>query len=148
MSVTPSRPYLLRGLYEWLNDNGLTPLLIVDATVAGVEVPLEYVQDGQITLNISPSAAQGVMIENEAVSFNARFNGVVHNVYVPMAGVLAIFARENALGMGFGLEPAADALQVAGEDDDPTPSGPDGSGSGESKSDEPKKERPTLRVVK
>jgi len=122
MSVTPSRPYLLRALYQWLNDNGLTAHLMVDASVAGVDVPREHVQDGQIVLNVAPGAV------------TARFGGVPRSIYVPMAAVLAIYARENGMGMGFGMEPGADLLEVTPE---PTPPEPSPGGG-----------RPALKVVK
>jgi stringent starvation protein B len=138
MSVTPSRPYLLRGLYEWLNDNGLTAHLVVDATVSGVDVPPQYVQDGQITLNIAPGAVQGLLMDDRGVSFNARFGGVPMNVYVPMAAVLAIYARENGMGMGFGMEPGAELLESAAAPD-PEPQPPEPSPGGR---------RPSLKVVK
>jgi len=134
MSVTPSRPYLLRALYQWLNDNGLTAHLMVDASVAGVDVPREHVQDGQIVLNVAPGAVQGLLIDDQGVGFTARFGGVPRSIYVPMAAVLAIYARENGMGMGFGMEPGADLLEVTPE---PTPPEPSPGGG-----------RPALKVVK
>ena len=74
-SIKPSRPYLLRALHEWVLDNGLTPHLAVDATLQGVQVPEQFVQDGQITLNIAPGAVQGLMIDDHGISFSARFGG-------------------------------------------------------------------------
>lgn len=137
MSVSPSRPYLLRGLFEWLNDNELTPHIVVDAGLPGVIVPLDYVQDGQITLNISPGAVRNLLLDNVGVSFNARFGGVPMDVFVPIAAVLAIYARENGQGMGFGMEPGADLLAASGAQPEPEPPEP-GPGGG----------RPSLRVVK
>jgi stringent starvation protein B len=105
--MTPSRPYLMRALFEWVLDNDSTPYVLVDANILGVQVPQEYVNDGQIVLNISPGAVQGLMINNEAVSFNARFAGVSQNVYVPIVAVLAIYAKETGEGMVFGNEAGA-----------------------------------------
>jgi stringent starvation protein B len=105
--MTPSRPYLMRALFEWVLDNESTPYVLVDANILGVQVPQEYVNDGQIVLNISPGAVQGLMINNEAVSFNARFAGVSQNVYVPIVAVLAIYAKETGEGMVFGNEAGA-----------------------------------------
>lgn len=123
MAVTPSRPYLLRALYEWLNDNSLTPHLMVDATRAGVDVPQEFVSDGQIVLNIAPGAVQGLLMDDQGVSFSARFGGVPRSVHVPTAAVMAIYARENGMGMGFGMEPGAELLaQVDEEPEPPEPS--------------------------
>lgn len=109
--MNPSRAYLLRALYEWLVDGQCTPHIVVDATVQGVMVPEQFVSDGQIVLNINSSAVQNLQLENEAVSFNARFGGVPMNVYVPMVAVLAIYGRENGLGMGFGMEPGVEFFE-------------------------------------
>lgn len=105
--MTPSRPYLMRALFEWVLDNESTPYVLVDANILGVQVPQEYVNDGQIVLNISPTAVQGLMINNEAMSFNARFAGVTQNIYVPIVAVLAIYAKETGEGMVFGNEAGA-----------------------------------------
>jgi len=102
--MTSSRPYLIRALYEWIVDNGLTPHLLVDATRPGVEVPQAYVDDGRIVLNIAPLAVHGLALGNERIEFDARFRGVPHHVVVPPAAVLAIYARENGQGMLFGEE--------------------------------------------
>ncbi|GAA6133848.1 ClpXP protease specificity-enhancing factor [Oceaniserpentilla sp. 4NH20-0058] len=113
--MTPSRPYLMRALFEWVLDNDTTPYVLVDANILGVQVPQEYVKDGQIVLNVSPSAVQGLMINNDAMSFNARFAGVTQNVYVPIVAVLAIYAKETGEGMVFGNEAGAP------DPNDPTP---------------------------
>lgn len=104
MAERPTRPYLLRALYEWALDCGYTPHIAVDATQPGVQVPLSYVRDGQITLNLHPQAIQGLTIGNEAITFQARFGGVSQGVNVPVNAVLAIFARENGRGMQFPRE--------------------------------------------
>ena len=104
--TTSSRPYLFRGLYEWLLDNQLTPHVIIAADQPGVEVPVEQVQDGQLVLNISDTATRGLEMSNDALSFSARFGGVPRQIYVPMAAVVAIYARENGAGMVFGQEPS------------------------------------------
>lgn len=106
MTMTPSRPYLLRAFYDWLLDNELTPHLVVDANISNVEVPVQYVQDGQIVLNVSPSAVQNFHMDNEALSFSARFGGIPMQVYIPMAAALAIYARENGAGTMFEPEAA------------------------------------------
>jgi stringent starvation protein B len=102
-----TRPYLIRALYDWALDSGLTPHLAVDATLPGVQVPHSYVQDGRITLNIHPQAVQQLVIGDDGVSFQARFSGVSQLVVVPLPAVLAIFARENGRGMQFPPEEAA-----------------------------------------
>lgn len=130
--MTPSRPYLVRAIYEWINDNHLTPHVLIDAARPGVEVPAAYVKDGRIVLNIAPSAVRDLFIRNEALSFSARFGGVPMQVHAPMAAVLAIYARENGQGMFFD-----------GDEDFP----PDDGGDDAPPAPE-KPSRPTLRVVK
>jgi stringent starvation protein B len=107
--MNSSRPYLLRALLDWICDNALTPHLLVDATVPAVVVPTQFVQQGKITLNIGPNAVQGLDMGNDAITFSARFAGQPMQVYVPVAAVLAIFARENGQGMMFGQEPGSDS---------------------------------------
>ncbi|OOF20064.1 ClpXP protease specificity-enhancing factor [Salinivibrio sp. IB574] len=105
-SMTPRRPYLVRAFYDWLLDNELTPHMVVDATLPGVQVPFDYVKDGQIVLNIAPRAVGNLELGNEFVSFNARFGGRPQQVNVPMAAVMALYARENGAGTMFEMEPA------------------------------------------
>ncbi|AZZ90482.1 MULTISPECIES: ClpXP protease specificity-enhancing factor [unclassified Hahella] len=103
--MTPSRPYLLRALNEWILDNHLTPYVVVDASLQGVDVPRDFVSNGQIVLNISPQAVRGLNIGNDYLEFSARFGGVPRQVSVPIMAVLAIYAKENGQGMVFGSEP-------------------------------------------
>ena len=105
-NMTPRRPYLLRAFYDWLVDNDLTPHLVVDATLPGVKVPMEFVSDGQIVLNIAPRAVGNLELGNEAISFSARFSGRPHSVIVPLYAAMAIYARENGAGTMFEPEPA------------------------------------------
>jgi len=98
------RPYLLRAMHEWISDSQCTPHLVVDAGVVGVEVPRQYVQDGKIVLNVSWTATAQLQIGNEELSFSGRFGGASMHVRVPMAAVLAIYARETGQGMVFGEE--------------------------------------------
>jgi len=106
--LSPRRPYLLRAFYEWLLDNQLTPHLVVDVTLPGVQVPMEYARDGQIVLNIAPREVGNLELSNDEVSFNARFGGVPRQVSVPLAAVLAVYARENGAGTMFEPEAAYD----------------------------------------
>lgn len=99
--LIPTRPYLLRAIYEWTSDNKLTPYLLVNAEEAGVIVPRQHVQDGQIVLNIAPHAIHQLLIDSDAVSFHARFGGVSQQLYVPMYAVLGLYARENGQGLFF-----------------------------------------------
>lgn len=105
-ALTPNRPYLLRAYYDWLMDNQLTPHVVVDAFVKGTQVPQQYVKDGQIVLNIAASAVGNLQIGNEFVEFNARFGGVPQQVLLPMASIVAIYARENGAGTVFDIEDA------------------------------------------
>jgi stringent starvation protein B len=131
--MTPNRPYLIRALYEWILDNQMTPHLLVDATKPDAVLPAQFIQDGKIVLNISPSAVRGLVLGNERISFNARFGGVAMDVAVSAEAVMGIYARENGRGMLFpDEEPLADRQR--GPDDEPEPP--------------PPRERPTLKVIK
>ncbi|MDZ7767811.1 MAG: ClpXP protease specificity-enhancing factor [Woeseiaceae bacterium] len=100
-SSRSKRPYLLRAMHEWMGDNGNTPHIVVDAAIDGVAVPGDHVKDGKIILNISYSAAHNLKLTNDAVSFRARFSGVPFDVWVPIASVLGIYAKETGQGMIF-----------------------------------------------
>src|SRR5690606_2508997 len=101
MSMTSHRPYLVRALYEWILDNNCTPYILVNALEQGVEVPQNHVKDGQIVLNISPVAVQGLLVANEGLEFNGRFGGIPTRVYVPTTAIMGIYAKENGQGMIF-----------------------------------------------
>ncbi len=122
--MTPSRPYLLRALYDWISDNGLTPHIVVDANYPGVEVPSFAVRDGKVVLNIALRAVDQLELGDERLRFLARFGGVSHAVSIPTAAVTAIYARENGVGMVFPEDEAA--RPEAGSA--PDPEGEDGGG--------------------
>lgn len=129
--MTSNRPYLLRALYQWITDNSMTPHILVDAGVAGVDVPEHAIQKGKVILNIDQAAVRELDLGNEWLTFNARFSGRQHNVSVPVDSVLAIYSKENGQGMMF-----------AQDDQSPPPDGSDGD-------DGPKSaRRPHLTVVK
>ena len=136
---SPKRPY-----YDWLVDNEFTPYLVVDATYWGVKVPVEYVKDGQIVLNLSANATGNLQLTNDFIQFNARFRGVPQDIYIPMGAALAIYARENGDGVMFEPEEAyAQPEQVEEQ--------PIGFEKAVDKTDKPKKtEKSTshLRIVK
>ncbi|WP_221075996.1 ClpXP protease specificity-enhancing factor [Agarivorans aestuarii] len=134
--MTPNRPYLLKAFFDWLLDNELTPHLVVDATQANVTVPSQFINDGQIVLNIAPSAIAAFNMDLQHVSFSARFGGKPFQVYVPMAAVVAIYARENGAGTVF--EPEAAYEQAEELESQPEEI--------VEKEDTPKK--PTLTIVK
>ncbi|WP_425919269.1 ClpXP protease specificity-enhancing factor [Acinetobacter sp. TSRC1-2] len=101
LNLTPTRPYLARAIYEWICDNNLTPHLLVDATQPNTLVPEQFIQDGQIVLNIAPHAVHKLNMSNDAITFSARFGGVSRDIYVPLNAVMGIYARENSQGLFF-----------------------------------------------
>lgn len=126
--MTSNRPYLIRALYEWIMDNGMSPYLLVKAD-ENANVPQEYVEDGKIILNIHADAVKGLQLGNDFIDFSARFGGNPQQVTVPVSSVLAIYARENGKGLIFPEE----------EEDSDTPVGGD---------DQNGKQRPHLKVIK
>lgn len=116
-----TRPYLIRAIYEWAQDNGLTPHLLVDATQKHVDVPTEFVEDDKIILNIAASAVAALSLGNESITFNARFSGVARDIFVPTSAVRAIYARENGVGIVLPDEPEADEQA---RPDEPVATGP------------------------
>lgn len=101
-----NKPYLIRAFYEWIVDSNCTPFLVVNANYPRCNVPQEHIEDGEITLNISPSAIRDLKILNDMVEFRASFSGVVHIISAPVKAVLAIYAHENQQGMFFDYEDA------------------------------------------
>lgn len=134
MSELPStKPYMVRAIYEWCVDNGFAPHLVVQVDDDTL-VPAGYVKDGEIILNINYSAVKGLQMENDAVSFAARFNGVSHNIHVPMRAIKGIFARENGQGMFFEADSSPPPPSAPPE----SPASVSGGG----------KKRPSLKIVK
>lgn len=127
--MTPSRPYLIRAIYDWVVDNGLTPYLLVNADDGDVVVPAEHIQQGRIVLNVAPRAVSSLDLGNDVIAFRARFSGVDMAIHFPVTSVLAIYAQENGQGMAF-------AENGDGGDDGPSGPSPD------------KPKRPSLKVVK
>jgi stringent starvation protein B len=97
----PKRPYLLRAFQDWIVDSGMTPYLLVDASVPGVAVPREHVNEGKIVLNVAPSAVQGMILDDDGMAFDCRFGGRPFPVRLPMAAISAIYAKETGEGMVF-----------------------------------------------
>lgn len=136
--MSSHRPYLLRALVEWINDNGMTPHIMVDAGVPGVQVPASAVKEERVVLNVAERAVMRLHIDNETVSFTARFAGVSFPVSVPISAVLAVYARET--GQGMALPDDIPGADLSSDDDDtPPPSAPEPPPAGK---------RPFLRVVK
>jgi len=114
MAEISNKPYLLRALYEWCVDNGYAPHLAVKVD-SHAQIPTEHVRNGEITLNISPSAVHKLQMGNEAIEFSARFGGVARNISVPVANVFALYARETGHGMTFEVELSKPPVQSLGE---------------------------------
>ena len=110
-----TKPYLIRALYEWCTDNGFTPYLSVKVQ-GQVKVPMEYVRNGEIVLNIAFGATTAMQMDNEAISFKARFNGVSRDIYVPIQNIAAIYASENGQGMGFDVDAELAAISVTAQE--------------------------------
>ncbi len=135
--MIPRKPYLLRAMVEWAEDNALTPLIAVDATMAGVQVPADYVEDGRITLNIGFSALNQRQISNELVSGHARFGGRSEYLEVPLSAISALVVRETGEGMVFPDEEV------------PPPDGPaPDDGAPPDDDSRPPRGRPKLKLVK
>jgi len=122
--MTPSKPYLIRALYDWIVDNGCTPHLLIETRDSRVRVPTQYVKDGSIVLNIAPGAVRDLVLGNDAISFSARFGGVAHEVYFPVSVARMIYARENGQGMSLPEEQGGEAPDPdQGPTAPPTPAG-------------------------
>ncbi|WP_288841999.1 ClpXP protease specificity-enhancing factor [uncultured Deefgea sp.] len=140
MQIVSTKPYLLRAIHEWCTDQGFTPFLVV-AVRGQMQVPMEYVKNGEIVLNISYSACRNLELANDFIQFSARFNGVSRDIAIPVGAVISIFSRENGEGMGFEYEDnfaEADSApeSVPESSDDPKDPPPRPTG------------KPQLRVVK
>lgn len=151
--TSSTRPYLIRALYEWCTDNGLTPYVAVrvDDTV---RVPREYVKDGEIVLNISMDATSALKLGNDYIEFKARFAGVARDIMIPLGRVMAIYARENGQGMAFPLDDAAPAGEpVPGQTAEPLAGQHDGVEASSDDAPEPPRPsgpagRPALKRIK
>ncbi|WP_417067932.1 ClpXP protease specificity-enhancing factor [Niveibacterium terrae] len=144
MSDIPStKPYLIRALYDWCVDAGFTPYLSVVVSER-VKVPRAFVRDGQIVLNIAPHATREFVLDNEAMSCQARFGGAAQSLYVPIDAVQAIYARENGQGMAFEVSaaPSVDADELTAEDVGQE------AVTAEAASEEPAKPKGHLRIIK
>ncbi|WP_348944625.1 ClpXP protease specificity-enhancing factor [Chitinibacter sp. FCG-7] len=141
MHTVSTKPYLLRAIHEWCSDQGFTPYLVV-AVRGKMQVPMEYVKNGEIVLNVSYNACRNLTIANDFISFSARFNGISRDIEIPVGAVISIFSRENGEGMGFEYE----GNEAAGEPE----SAPESSPHDEPPQDPPPRPngRPQLRVVK
>lgn len=150
-NMSSNRPYLLRAFYQWIVDNECTPYIVVEADLPHVNVPPQTIRDGQVVLNINPSAVQNLLLEDTQVTFSARFGGVPFEVYIPVYAISAIYARENGAGTMFPPEPIPELEQDALADDELTSMSVIETSSevkSEDSSDKPKKKGSHLSVVK
>lgn len=116
----PKRPYFVRAMHEWLEDNGFTTYIMVDATHTNLVAPLQYAQDGRLVLAISYQATKDLFIDNQSIAFNGRFGGVAQDVWIPMQAVLGIYAKEDTSHALF-FDPEEYANH---QDDEPEPPKP------------------------
>lgn len=147
IKMTSNKPYLIGAFYDWISDNDLTPYIVVDVSVYGVEVPMAYVNDGQIVLNISSSAIGSIVMGETAIEFSARFGGKLEHLVAPYGAIAAIYAQENGAGTSLPIEhpeveeaPAKSSLGVVEKGNNEE--------SVEQPSDKPAKGRPSLKVIK
>lgn len=148
MQESSTKPYLLRAVHEWCSDNGYTPHIVVTVD-SNTVVPPAHIQDGQITLNIGTLATNQLVIGNEYIEFQARFSGATEHLFVPVAAVSAIYARETGAGMGFEVQESLPYPGTAGSESDDTTSqsgSVDSQGSPGPDDDAPKP--PRLKIVK
>ena len=156
LQMSSQRPYLLRALYEWIADNGMTPHVLVNAAMPGVRVPMHAVKEGRIVLNIAERAVAKLELGNDLLRFTARFAGVSQVVSVPLEAVIAIYARETGQGMALPEEARADATSSASsapaavESDagDPQAADDGNDDNGPARPSEPPKRGSHLRIVK
>ncbi len=109
-----NKPYLIRAFYEWIIDSDCTPFVVINANYPRCQVPLDYVENGEITLNVSPEAIRDLKITNDSIEFRASFAGVVHIISAPIKATLAIYAQENQQGMFFDYEDQEEGGEGAG----------------------------------
>ena len=109
--TTSTKPYFIRAVHQWCTDNGQTPYLVVQVD-ASVNVPMEFVKNNEIVLNIGYNATKNLQINNDFLTFSARFGGVGRDIWVPVGNVLSIFARESGEGMGFEYEPPVEGAET------------------------------------
>lgn len=160
ITMTSNKPYIVGAFYDWISDNDLTPYIVVDVNVYGVEVPMAFVQDGQIVLNISAGAVGSIVMGEAAIEFSARFGGKLEHLVVPYGAIGAIYAKENGAGTSLPIEHPEDVQDENSADktdekavSKPKLSGVTGSKSADTKAntkpaDEKSKSRASLKVIK
>lgn len=153
ISMSSNKPYLVKAFYEWISDNDLTPYIMVDVNVYGVLVPMSYVADGQIVLNVASSAVGTIALGDKAIEFSARFGGKLEHITVPYGAVGAIYAKENGAGTSLPIEHPVededDTVEVIPEKPKSPLSSVASTGSETEKSNKPKgKSKASLKIIK
>ena len=150
--MTSNKPYIVRAFYQWISDNQLTPYIAVDVNVYGVLVPMAYVTDGQIVLNVSMSAVGSISLADEAIELSARFGGKLEQIVVPYGAIAAIYAKENGAGTSLAIEhpePENDDVAEASKPKGLSSVKSNASSTAKGKSDAEKaKGKPSLKVIK
>ena len=151
--MTSSKPYFFRAIYDWIEDNGLTTHIIVDTSINDVDVPSEYINNGEIVLNISSSSIQLFENNNDLLSFEARFNGRLTPIFVPINAIKAVFARENQQGIFFNGGLVGEQFDIEESDATKTPTEVSSSdtnkeNSGASESKKKDKKSSHLKIIK
>ena len=152
-SMSSNKPYLVKAFYEWISDNDLTPYIMVDVNVYGVLVPMNYVADGQIVLNVASSAVGTIALGDKAIEFSARFGGKLEHITVPYGAIGAIYAKENGAGTSLPIEHSdedeAEVVDELPEKPKSTLSSVASTGHETDKSNKPKgKSKATLKIIK
>lgn len=156
--MTSNKPYLIRAFYDWISDNDLTPYIVVDVSVYGVLVPMSFVNDGQIILNISAGAVGTIALGGDVIEFSARFGGKLEHISVPYGAIGAIYAKENGVGTSLPIEhpeavdeieeqPLSSKSKLSLAETDASEKA-DKPVSNDDDEKPPKKKKPGLRVVK
>jgi stringent starvation protein B len=151
MKMSSNKPYIVRAFYDWISDNDLTPYIVVDVTVYGVLVPMSYVSDNQIVLNVAASAVGTIALGVDTIEFSARFGGKLEHISVPYGAIATIYAKENGAGTSLPIEHLAEENIEAKEDTEVKPKASLSSVSSTDKAVKPKKStksKASLKVIK
>lgn len=150
-SMSSNKPYLVKAFYEWISDNDLTPYIMVDVNVYGVLVPMNYVADGQIVLNVASSAVGTIALGDNTIEFSARFAGKLEHITIPYGAIGAIYAKENGAGTSLPIEHPnieEDDIEEVVEKPKSSLSSVAATGSEKDKSKSKSKTKPSLKIIK
>ena len=151
IEMSSNKPYLVRAFYDWISDNDLTPYIVVDVSVYGVLVPMSYVADNQIVLNVAASAVGTIALGVNSIDFSARFGGKLEHISVPYGAIATIYAKENGVGTSLPIEHSVEEDNEVTEEIEAKPKATLSSVSSADKTAEPKKStksKASLKVIK